>query len=373
MEEEVQPQDPNLSKATGGAIIPGRTAKDLKKKAGDEGAAVVGTGSDKTDYGVETSRDDQGVIQKKLINGESESEPFASGDQGTSKEIPTWNCRVEGTPADGQWTVGEVFYLFCEGERAELLSSELTFKEEKKSGYELKILEVTKQTDNEIEAKATSYIPAQHEFENLVAYDQDVAVFKVSPINLAVKSVIKDPQQQPYAPILGMKMGYPVWIWIALAVTLLVTVFLGLFRMNRRAQMRKVIEELKQHNTALGAFNQFNKDVRTLGRQYIFGDTKGWSDTKKQRYVESLDEVFRMYLLREFYVPALDWSSNLVLKTISNQDKKRYGAYGDDLQKFLKELDRAKEDTNKLKVHDCKQLTQMAKRVTQSIWKVRKI
>ena len=287
--------------------------------------------------------------------------------------LPEWSCRVEGTPADGQWTVGEVFYLFCEGPTAEFLSTELEIKEKDKSGYELKLLEVTKSSNTELEAKATSYIPTTHKFEKLIIYDQKEAVAKVRPFNLPLKSVVTNPQQKPYGPILSMKLAYPVWIWIALAVVLVFSIFWGLFRMNRRAQMRKVIEELKQHNTALGAFNQFNKDVRTLGRQYIFGDTKGWSDQKKQRYVESLDEVFRMYLLREFYVPALDWNSNLVLKTISNQDKKRYDHYGTDLTKFLKELDRAKEDANKLQVHDCKQLTQMAKRVTQSIWKVRKV
>lgn len=287
--------------------------------------------------------------------------------------VPTWNCRVEGAPKSESWTVGEVFGLHCEGPSAEFYSTELTFKEEGKTGYELRVLEVVKQSENSLDLKATSYVPAVHQFQKLAIVDQKVVVVKVEPFTLPLKSVITNPEQKPFGPIMAMKMSYPMWIWIVLALILIGGAFFGLFRINRKAQMRKVIEELKQHNTALGAFNQFNKDVRTLGRQYIFGDEKSWNENKKQRYLESLDEVFRMYLLREFYVPALDWNSSLVLKTISIQDKKRYGIYGDHLQKFLKELDRARADSNKIQVHDCKQLTQMAKRVTQSIWKVRKV
>ncbi len=288
-------------------------------------------------------------------------------------KLPKWSCRVEGTPKDQQWTVGELFYLSCEGPKADFLSTELTFKAEGLTGFELRALEVTKQTDNALELKATSYVPKPHDFKKLFIYDQGEAVVAVEPFVLPVKSVIKNPQQKPYGPIGGLSLTYPFWIWLVLGSVLITTVFFGLIRINRRAQMRRVIEELKQHNTALGPFNQFNKDVRLLGRQYIFGEKRDWDDAKKQRYIESLDEVFRMFLLREFFVPALEWNSNLILKTIAKQDKRRFVRYGDELQKFLKELDRAKSDTHKLQVHDCKQLTQMAKRVSQRIWKTRKV
>lgn len=299
--------------------------------------------------------------------------------------LPTWNCRVDGSPRDQQWTVGETFGLICQGPSAEFLSTELKFKEKttengdgktkakESTGYELKVLEVTKQSSNELEMVATSYIPKPHQFQNLYLEDQGEPILKVEPFTLQVKSVITDPQQKPYGPMGPVSLSYPVWIWIGLVAVLVAGAFFVLFRMNRRAQMRRVIEELKLHNTALGSFNQFNKDLRTLGRQHIFGDENSWPAGKKQRYIENLDEIFRMYLLREFYVPALEWSSGLTVKTISKQDKRRFPRYGGDLQKFLKEMDRAKMDAEKVRVHDCQQLTQMAKRVTQSIWRVRKV
>lgn len=287
-------------------------------------------------------------------------------------QLPSWNCRVEGSPKEAQWTVGEVFHLNCEGPKAEFLSTELQFKSSEKFHYQLRVLEVEKQTDNSLYMKVTSYNPGQHNFEKLYIMDQGEEVVSVEPIAFSVKSVIEKPDQKPYGPIMAFRMTYPSWLWMSLSLVFAMSLFFLIFKWRRRLQMRKVIEELKQHNTALGAFNQFNKDIRLLGRKYIFGKKEEWAVEKKHRYVESLDGIFRMYLLREFYVPALDWNSSLVLKTISKQDKKSYSLYGDDLQKFLKELDRAMQDSEKLKNHDCKQLTQMAKRVTQSIWKVRK-
>ncbi len=285
-------------------------------------------------------------------------------------ELPKWTCRVDGTPQDQQWTVGEVFYLICSGPKAEFYSKDIQTKEEGKSPYHLKILAVKKQTESTLEMQATTYVPNPHDFQKLFLTDQKVEVVRVEPFKLPVKSVIEG-KPEPYGPMFAMKVQYPVWIWFALGGVLILAALLGLFRLNRRAQMRKVIEELKTHNTALGPFNQFNKDIRTLGRKYIFSDNT-WTEEKKLNYVEQLDEIFRMYLLREFYIPALDWGSSTVIKSLSKDDKKRFSHYGQSLKKFLNELDRAKKDSDKIQVHDCKQLTQMAKNVTQDIWKMRK-
>ncbi|MEM7646147.1 MAG: hypothetical protein AAF203_04490 [Pseudomonadota bacterium] len=289
-----------------------------------------------------------------------------------SQELPTWTCKVEGQPKEAQWTVGEVFHLECEGTSVNFSSVKLQFKHKERQDYALKILEVEKQTSNSLFLKVTSYNAGAHQFDQSSLLDDSVPVLKIEPFKVAVQTVIRDPQQKPFGPAAPFKLSYPAWLWVMLGVVLLGGLFLSLFRLKRRAQMRKVLEELKQHNTALGAFNQFNKDIRSLGRQYIFGKSEGWPEQKRERYIESLDSVFRMYLLREFYVPALDWGSGLVVRTISKQDKKRFPIYGDELRKFLKEIDRAKNDSDKIQMHDCKQLTQMAKKVSQSIWKVRK-
>jgi hypothetical protein len=287
-------------------------------------------------------------------------------------ELPQWKCRVEGKPSDEQWTVGETFVLNCEGPTVEFASTELTFQEKDKTGYELRILEVEKQTENHLILQATSYVPQAHQFKDLQIQDQGHSVARVEPFQLPVKSVITNPNQKPYGPAGAVTLSYPTWLTLVLVAALLGSFIYWIFWFRRRRQMRGVIEELKQHNTALGAFNQFNKDLRVLGRKHIFGDDKHWSEQAKQRYIENLDEIFRLYLLREFYVPALDWSSGPTLRSIAKQDKAFYPRYGAELSKCLKELDRAKEDVQKLQAHDCQQLTQMTKKVTQAIWRLRK-
>ena len=303
--------------------------------------------------------------------------PAASEDlnsEGAGKALPFWTCQIESSPRDGEWTVGEIIPLSCEGPSVAFESSELELAHaDPLQKHSLKILEVNRQTENNLQLKVTTYTPGPNEFKATVLLDKGRPVLQVESLIIPTKSVLEKPDQKPYGPISALKLGYPVWLWISLVTVLIGLLFFVLFRLRRKVQMKKVIDELQQHNTALGAFNQFNKDIRQLGRNYIFGEQKAWPEEKKFRYVQSLDEIFRMYLLREFFVPALDWDSSLTLKTLSKQDKKRFFRYGHELKRVMQELDQAKKDSDKLKSQDCKQLTQMTARVSQQIWKARKM
>ncbi|MCB0378119.1 MAG: hypothetical protein KDD33_06480 [Bdellovibrionales bacterium] len=289
-------------------------------------------------------------------------------------DLPSWNCRVQGAPKSSQWTVGEVFEVECEGPSVVFSSSQLQTQIPEPASYSLKILKVLEQKEHKIVVQATSYNTGQHDFTGAVIAEDGVPKFKMEPLQVQVKSVLEQnkPDQKPFGPIMAMKLSYPWWLWLVLASFVVGGVFFALFRWKRKAQMKRVIDELKQHNTALGAYNQFNKDLRTLSRKNIFGKSGSWNEMQKERYVTNLDEIFRMYLLREFYIPALEWNSKLVLKEVSKNDKKGFAKYGEDLRGFLKELDHAKDDIEKVKVNDCQQLTQMARRTTQTIWQQRR-
>jgi hypothetical protein len=287
-------------------------------------------------------------------------------------QLPEWTCIIENSPQDSEWTVGEVIEMECQGPRAQLSSGQMDFiHPEPDQKYRLKILGFESDSENQLQLKVTSYNPGAHELNDLKIAMDGRPIIKVEPLTLPVKTVIQSEEVKPYGPVMAVKLGYPYWLWGVLALIVLSALFYFIFRYRRNLQMKRVVEELQQHNTALGAFNQFNKDIRKLGRDYIFGELTDWSPQKKQRYVESLDEIFRMYLLREFFVPALDWDSSLVLKTLARQDKKRFAQYGSDLAVMLQEFDQAKRDADKLQSKDCRQLNQMAKKVSHSIWKAR--
>ena len=310
------------------------------------------------------------------------TEPEANESKATESEnsesqkdlssLPLWTCQIEGKPKAGQWTVGEIFNLQCEGSKVRFLSTDMQFRDQGETQYKLRVLEVLEDSGHSLELKATSYSPGSHRFEKLYIVDQGEEMVRVETLAFQVKSIIKNPAQEAFGPVMAMKMSYPSWLWGAFILPLVIGVFCLLFWWRRKVQTLRVIEKLKQHNTALGPFNQLNKDLRCLERQSVFRKTDEWSDSKKQSYIESLDQMFRMYLLREFYVPALDWNFGLVTKTLSRQDKNSYKSYGDPLKKFLKELDRAKKDFSKIKDQDCRQLTQMARKVSQLIWNLRR-
>jgi len=289
-----------------------------------------------------------------------------------SADLPIWSCQIQNTPKEAEWTVGELIDFHCAGPTVALESSELQFKHPPKGEYELKILSVDKQSDNQLELTVTSYNAGKHNLDKVVLTDKGKELFKIEPLILPVKSVIEQPDAKPFGPIAALKMSYPPWTWISILIILLLAVFFALFRLRRRSQMRKVLEALKEHNTALGAFNQFNKDIRLLSRDYVFDKKGGWSKEQKEKYLENLEQIFRMYMLREFIVPALDWNDRLLIKTISKQDKKYFKNYGPEMKKFLAEINRAQSDQDKIQVHDCKQLTQMAQKITQIVWKVRR-
>ncbi len=291
----------------------------------------------------------------------------------SNTETPTWSCLIKNSPKDGQWTVGELIDMSCEGPTVAFQSTDLQFKLPEKAQYQLKIVTVDKQTDNQIELKATSYNAGQHPLKELFLTDQGQERVQIESFTLPVKSVLESKEQKPFGPVMAVKMTYPPWVWMSVLITLLIVLLFAFFRLRRRSQMKKVLEALKEHNTALGPYNQFNKDIRLLSRDYMFDKKGGWTKEQKEKYLESLDQIFRMYVLREFFVPALTWNDRLLLKTISKQDKKYFQKYGSELKKLLAELNRAQKDQEKVQVHDCKQLTQMAQRVTQTVWKVRKV
>ena len=315
---------------------------------------------------VQMDKDEAGVLR---IGQPPEKDNFK-----INPDIPKWNCRLDSQPKNGSFTVGEIFILVCEGESVQFDSSEISFLTYKKNAYLLNILKAVKIESNEAIFEATSYRVGKVDLGEVVAAVNNQQKFRLGGLIIPVKSVMNPakPQKEPFGPIGPMKLSYPQWLWFSIVGLLLAVVGWSVFSFRRREQRKKVLEELKKHNTALGAYNQFNKDLRTLSRKHIFSHHQKWQPEDIEKYVTNLDEIFRMYLLREFVIPALDWKTNLVLKQIKKEDKKNWQGYGDSLFKLLKELDRAQTDLNKVKMEDCQQLTQIARRVTQSIWQKRK-
>ena len=101
-------------------------------------------------------------------------------------QLPHWVCRVEGTPQESQWTVGEVFYLECEGPEVEFQSSQLKFLFPKGQEYALHIINVEKQSGNTLTLKATTYKPGTHNFKDLPIAEGETPKLLMEPLQLSV-------------------------------------------------------------------------------------------------------------------------------------------------------------------------------------------
>lgn len=287
--------------------------------------------------------------------------------------VPEWSCRVDSAPSDSKgFTVGERFTLLCEGERADFSKGDLFFQLPESLLYALRVLDVEEATSNKVVLTVTSYMAGSLDLKDLYFAEDGVEKFKVKPFALAIQSVIQNPEQKPFPPRTALRLGYPLWVKIAGGSLVFLFLLALFYRWYRKEQKQRTINNLRKHSSALGAYNQFNKDLRGVGRNYIFSSHKPWDQNQVKEYLEKLDTLFRMFILREFLVPANQWSSSAVVKEIKKYDKSRFPRYGSHLAKLLKELDRARKVEDQVSMEDCKQLTLLSRKVSQKIWLVRK-
>lgn len=294
-------------------------------------------------------------------------------DTNTSKETPLpdespsndWTCSIITEPKEqGSYTVGEVFQLECEGEDIAFVDP-LTVKAEDAEEYQLVLLKQLKVSDREVLYQATSYRVGDHR-KPIVFVDAEGKEFKAENVQYKVRSVLE--QKKPFGSIMPMATGYPVWLFFGLIVAAMVVVGWVLVFLKRRLQKRSLEKNIKKFQSPLGSYNQYSKDMRRLKRTVVFSERNDWAEEQVKSYLEDLDESFRLFVLREYVVPATTWPSRRVLTAVRKKDKRNFGRYGSELSRAFKELDRAKQSVNTVNSKDCEQLTKICWKVVDKIW-----
>lgn len=131
---------------------------------------------------------------------------------------------------------------------------------------------------------------------------------------------------------------------------------------------KRLIESLSRFQTAASPYNVYNKDLRQILRRFQATVSANGVDHPKD-YLKELDLSFRMYLVRELRVPALDWSNREVMGEIKRRYKNLYFDLEDDLKALFRELEKAKKSEEKLSFVDCEQLRDMSRRLVDQIYK----
>jgi len=284
---------------------------------------------------------------------------------------PQWNCHIDTPPKDpAGFTVGEVFEIACEGAPL-ALKPPLKVELPETLHHVIVLLKPVSATDGKVVYQATSYRAGSVKMPFLNFTDAGGAGFISQPMEIKTMSVIdpKNPPKSPYGQMAPLTMNYPTWLPFAGAVFAAVLVAWVLVFLRRRLQRKSLEKNIKKFQSPLGSYHQFSKDIRLLKRGVVFSTHVAWSEAQRKEYLLKLDEAFRMFILREYIVPADRWTTNMTLKHIHRKDRVHYERYEAVLVKALRELDRAKEQFETLFAKDIEQLTSICTQAVEQMWK----
>lgn len=283
---------------------------------------------------------------------------------------PEWQCELTKPPADPQvgYTVGEVFTLSCHGQELDLVEP-LRVELSEEAQYGVVLLKKLELTKTKMSFEATSYRAAKIKYPYLHIVDGKGNGFVSQPLEITLGSVLPNPPpQQIYGGIGPFVMSWPIWLFFTLAVLFILGAGWTAIFLKRRFQRKSLEKNIRKFLSPLGSYHQFSKDIRKLRSGVLFSSRHEWSKAQTENYLNDLDEHFRMFLLREFIVPATTWSSRQILKEIRPKAKHSYHLFKDSLRKTLQELDRAKTSQEQLQSSDCDQLTKIAVKTVDTIW-----
>ena len=269
-------------------------------------------------------------------------------------EVPLWKCeffKLEGKGSGelDSLTVGTKFGLKCHGDIAvswDQSKTDVSFPKEEQQ-YSLAILKVVRQDPNDTQYEVTAYKAGQHAPEYLRVLQgkgsNNERGFETSQLNWSVKSVL-DPQnpQEPFGPIGPWHVSLPIWFFVAAFLVVALLVYLSVRKLRRMSQRRRMLENLKLHKTALPPLFQFYRDARQLRRRLHTAQ----DEAELRKISEDLDREFRLFVLRQFEVPAMEWSNRAILEDIRRRHRKTYRAAKDSLRKTLRELGKLKARSN---------------------------
>jgi hypothetical protein len=262
-------------------------------------------------------------------------------------------------------TVGDPFKIDCSADSFTLNPSQLKFVTPRP--YQLQILKTEMQPDGRLQILVTSYQVGAFNSTDLVLTD-GVSQVKVQGVEFQVKSVIdqNNPPKGPFGPFGGHTLNLPpLYLWSA--ILLVILVLLGVIvKSFRRWQRKKMLEGLKKHDSRLGPQTQLHVRFRQLERQrFVEGG-------EIQKHLAEVEDILRLFVIRQFKIPAYDWSDRLIL----NDFQKRFAFLGADMAKeltvLLRETRKAR-SMEKPSTKDIEQLVRKIKRWADQVDRVSKV
>lgn len=280
------------------------------------------------------------------------------------------NCQFDfqGRNEQSPLTVGDRFTLACDGEMSAELKPTAQFEfQDANKKYTLHILEVQEATNRNFKLIVASYKPGEHT-DTLKINDGEQSLI-TNELKWKVESVLQ-PNQKPQMVVSRGPyfIDYPSWLWFSIAGIVLAVAAIIVFIFYRRRRRQRLMQELEQFKTMLSPIGQFSKDIRKTVREL---SSKKPIDAAGPQVVQ-LDRDFRLYLIRELMVPALQVTDTQLIREIKKSHRAIYEHYQSDFRRVLSELTKAKNDQDKVKVKDGEDLSFLTRKLAENIYDMRR-
>ncbi|HPI41145.1 MAG TPA: hypothetical protein PLJ21_10100 [Pseudobdellovibrionaceae bacterium] len=272
--------------------------------------------------------------------------------------MEVFNLKCETTTQKKTITVGEIQNLKCQGD----IPKEFNFEkahvqstpEEK---YNLQILKINphnsmgsdsaapSSSSSEVQLEFTSYVVGQHQIPQVILTD-GIHSFSIGPLDMNVQSVmneIQPPPQEPYGPMGLFQVEVPfLFLYLVFSIIGLV-LFIFLFKIWKTLHWKRILEKLKEHDSAQTPENQFYQNLRKIQRS---------SSGKIQEQLKDLNTYWRLFILRKYKIPAFDWNVKEILKYVKKKDPLVFKQSQDELIKIFHEFEKALKDLDKTSKRD---------------------
>lgn len=240
-------------------------------------------------------------------------------------------------------TVGQKFIVKCGGnfsslktENIKLLATEVEGKKEEVPA--LSLLQVLNTKDGDVELLVTSYRVGTHSLEGFSLTD-DAQVLAMSGVVWEVKTVIQEQQQQkpePYPSYPFWEMSYPIWFYGVCILILFALIGIPFFIFKRLQRRKRAYDKVKEYDTVLIPLDSFYKELRRIENLWLV------EKINEKEFVVELNKQLRLFLTREFKVPAFEWPILEVLKEIKKKHYRFYKLFSANILKFFNEIESSK-------------------------------
>lgn len=262
-----------------------------------------------------------------------------------SAQLPVWKCELLPFTPPKEFpgiTVGDKLSMTCSGDSVSWRENSIDFKpEQEKIRY--KILKIDSLAPTGGRFQITTYKADQEAPKVMILTDGQTEVSVVPPLAIDVVSVVEKTEDgkppQPFGPVGPSDLSWPVWLWPTVVLFLGGFILFLIVRLRKYHQKKKIKLDLQKHRTALSPADQLSKDLRNLHKQISFKplDSSSLSQTQlsmsaplqshisqgsqeqSRQILRELDQAFRLFLVRQFAVPAQTWGVPALQKEIRKQ------------------------------------------------------